>query len=271
MKSIVNLKLSSVLGVLMAYLFACDLIEYSPNQIVLDDDEKNLNALNIALLQSKPAKDTLKFVLMGDTQRFYDEADGFVKSVNQQDGIDFVIHAGDISDFGLAKEFRWVNDIMKKINVPYVTVIGNHDLVANGANVYKKMFGPLNFSFIFSDVKFIFYDSNSIEYGYDGTVPDLDWIEKELLDSASYDWAIPVSHIPPYNPDTDLSKEEAFIDMLAQNGKVKLSLHGHQHSFSEEEKYGNGITYLVSTTVQKKGYAIVTFFDGKFSVEKVYY
>lgn len=271
MKSIFNLKLSSVLGILMFSVSACDLIEYSPNQIVLDADEKDLNKKNIDLLQARPERDTLKFVLMGDTQRFYDEADKFVKSVNQQDDLDFVIHAGDISDFGLAKEFKWVNDIMKKINVPYVTVVGNHDLIANGPKVYKEMFGPLNFSFIYSGVKFIFYDSNAIEYAYDGTVPDLNWIEKELKDTAVYDWAIPVSHIPPYNPDTDLSKEVAFVNMLALNGKVNLSLHGHEHSFSEEEKYGNGITYLVSTTVEKKGYAIVTYFDGGFSIEKVYY
>lgn len=271
MKGHINLKLSSFLGILMVLVSACDLIEYSPNQIVLDDDERELNAKNIEILQATPEKDTLKFVLMGDTQRFYDEADGFVKSVNQQEGLDFVIHAGDITDFGLAKEFRWVNDIMKRINVPYITVIGNHDLIANGPNVYKEMFGPLNFSFIYSGVKFLFYDSNAIEYGYDGTVPDLKWIERELKDTSLYDWAIPVSHIPPYNPDTDLSKEEAFTHMLAQTGKVTLSLHGHQHAFSEEEKYGNGIIYLVSTTVEKKGYAIITFSDGKFSSERVYY
>lgn len=208
---------------------------------------------------------------MGDTQRFYDEADGFVKSVNQQIGLDFVFHAGDISDFGLAKEFRWVNDIMKKINVPYVTVIGNHDLIANGAGIYKQMFGPMNFSFVYSGVKFIVYDSNAIEYGYDGTLPDLDWIEQELQDTTSYNWAIPVSHIPPDSPDTDLSKEDSIVNMLAENRKVSLSLHGHQHNFLVSEKHGNVITYLVATTVEKKGYAVVSYCSGELSIKKVFY
>lgn len=260
---------SFILGLIL--LTACDIFEYSPNQIVLDDDEKNLNHKNITLLQSKPAKDTIKFILMGDTQRFYEEADDFVKSANKHPDLDFVIHAGDISDFGLSQEYIWVNDIMSKLKVPYFTVIGNHDLIANGVKVYKKMFGPLNFSFTYSGIKFIFYDGNSREYGFDGTVPDLNWIGRELADTDSYDWAIPVAHIPPDNVDTDLTKEEDFINLLTASGKVNLSLHGHEHSFTIEEKYDNGITFVVATTVQKKGYAFITLYEGDFTVEKIYY
>src|SRR5690554_1333617 len=154
--------------------------------------------------------DTLRIVLMGDTQRFYDEVDAFVKSVNQQDGVDLVIHAGDISDFGLSQEFIWVNDIMSKLRAPYVTVIGNHDLLANGPKVYKKMFGPLNFSFNYAGVKFILFDSNSREHNFNGLVPDIPWIEEELADNTHYESAILVSHIPPYDGDIDASLSEKY-------------------------------------------------------------
>lgn len=253
------------------FLSACDIFEYSPNQIVLDEDEKDLNRKNIAKLKSIVPDGTFRIVLMGDTQRFYDEVDKFVKSVNQQEGIDLVIHAGDISDFGLSQEFIWVNDIMSKLKMPYVTVIGNHDLLANGPKVYKKMFGPLNFSFIYDRVKFIFFDSNSREYSFNGLVPDIPWIEAELADSSSFDKAILVSHIPPFDADFDPVLSEKYAKLVADYPKVRLSLHGHQHSFRLEDFPDDGVTYVVSTTVGKRGYVTITIVAEEATIEKVYF
>ena len=49
---------------------------------------------------------------MGDSQRWYDATEDFVKEINKRDDIDFVIHGGDMSDFGVTKEFLWQRDIM---------------------------------------------------------------------------------------------------------------------------------------------------------------
>ena len=38
---------------------------------------------------------------MGDSQRWYDETLDFVGEINKRDDIDFVIHGGDMSDFGV--------------------------------------------------------------------------------------------------------------------------------------------------------------------------
>ena len=38
---------------------------------------------------------------MGDSQRWYDETADFVSHLNKRDDIDFVIHGGDVSDFGV--------------------------------------------------------------------------------------------------------------------------------------------------------------------------
>ena len=61
-----------------------------------------------------------KFVTMGDSQRWYDETLDFVGEINKRDDIDFVIHGGDMSDFGVTDEFLWQRDIMNKLHVPYV-------------------------------------------------------------------------------------------------------------------------------------------------------
>lgn len=215
--------------------------------------------------------DTLRIILMGDTQRFYEEADKFVKSANQQKDVDLVIHAGDISDFGLAKEFEWVNDIMSGLKMPYLAVIGNHDLLSNGAKVYRKMYGSFNFSFIYAGIKFIFFDSNSREYNFNGEVPDMDWIEEELADTTQFDQAILVSHIPPFDFDFDAALGERYAKLLSSNGKAKLSLHGHQHSFRIEEHYDDGVMYVISTTVEKKGYVLITQYGETTKIEKINY
>lgn len=47
-------------------------------------------------------KDTIRFVFTGDTQRWYDETE-ISKHVNQLDSDDFVIHGGDLTNFGIKK------------------------------------------------------------------------------------------------------------------------------------------------------------------------
>ena len=60
---------------------------------------------------------------MGDSQRWYDETLDFVNHLNKRDDIDFVIHGGDYSDFGVTDEFLWQRDIM---NNAMKEKIGSH-------------------------------------------------------------------------------------------------------------------------------------------------
>src|SRR5688572_6038265 len=126
---------------------ACSLFEYHPYEIRVPEDERNWNAQSIRRIQQTVyTDDTITFLHMGDTQRFYDEVEDFVKSANRLDA-DFVLLAGDITDFGLNDEFHWVHDIMKDLKKPYVAVIGNHDLSGNGEAVFKERYGPLDAAF----------------------------------------------------------------------------------------------------------------------------
>jgi hypothetical protein len=82
--------------------------------------ETDVNAKNIARIENACAgKTDIHFIMMGDTQRHYDETNDFVMSVNQRDDIDFVIHGGDISDFGLT---MWMRDIMNGLKKYYISI-----------------------------------------------------------------------------------------------------------------------------------------------------
>lgn len=139
------------------YLFmgSCDLIDYHPYDVRITG-ETDVNTHNITQIEENcKGKTTLRFVTMGDSQRWYDETVDFVNSLNARDDIDFVIHSGDMSDFGLTDEFLWQRDIMNKLKVPYVTLIGNHDCLGTGEEAYRAIFGDPNFSFIAGRVKFV--------------------------------------------------------------------------------------------------------------------
>lgn len=144
----------------------CDLIDYHPYDVDIKG-ERDINAKNIQKIEAKClGKSTIRFIAMGDSQRWYDETVDFVNAVNKRDDIDFVVHGGDFSDFGLTDEFLWQRDIMNKLKVPYVGLIGNHDCLGTGEDAFRQIFGDTNFSFIAGGVKFVCLNTNAMEYDY---------------------------------------------------------------------------------------------------------
>ncbi|WP_266206147.1 metallophosphoesterase family protein [Pontibacter kalidii] len=256
------------------FLTACEeVFEYHPNQIRLSGSERDLTARNVEKIQQLSPDDTIRIVVMGDTQRFYDSAEEFVKAANKLDNIDFVVHQGDISDFGMTQEFRWIHDIMKDLRVPYLTVIGNHDLLANGKKVYQQMYGDLNYAFVYGRVKFIFLDTNGREYDFSGNVPDLAWLQGQLTHTPESDWkqAVIISHMSPFGGDYDSRLRLPFHQVLEQSGRVHLSLHGHEHNWQTIEQEESNITYHMTTSTNNKGFSYVEIWDGGFSIKRIHY
>ena len=137
------------------------MIEYHPYDGRISG-KTDINKKNIARIEETCRnKETIRFAMIGDTQRWYDETEAFVNALNKRNDIDFVIHGGDISDFGLTKEFLWQRDILNKLKVPYVVLLGNHDCLANGIEVFRKVFGEENFSFIAGKTKFVCLNTNA--------------------------------------------------------------------------------------------------------------
>jgi 3',5'-cyclic-AMP phosphodiesterase len=251
---------------LLINLTSCkDLFQYSPNEVRLEEEEKNINQKNIVKLQAVPAQDQIKFVVIGDSQRFYDDLDDFVTNINLKTDISFVLLNGDISDFGLNKEFKWINRILKKLTVPYFAVIGNHDMLANGRLIYNQMFGAENFSFTYGGYKFIGLNTNSQETGYDGSIPDLPWLQQEL--QGAYRKAFVFSHVPPFSGQFDEKKIDDYTAMLKKHS-VGMSIHGHQHEFSYSFPYADGVPYLVVGSMNKRSYAIVSVNNESTEVEE---
>lgn len=263
-----------ILGLLCLGITSCeDVFEFHPNQIKLESHERDLTAKNLERLQKQQPGDTLRILVMGDTQRFYDDAVDFVKAANTFTNIDFVIHQGDISDFGMTQEHKWVHNIMKDLKWPYLTVVGNHDLLANGSKVYQQMYGPLNYAFTYGHTKFVFIDTNSREYKFNGKVPDIGWLTQQVYqrEDEDFEQAIVVSHVPPHDGDFDRNLEEAFHTTLKTSRKVNLSLFGHIHNFQSSTLFNDHITYHGTTTVDKRGYTYLKVWADGFDIKEMNY
>ena len=244
----------------LVLLSGCELIEFSPNQTSTPAAYADLTAKNLATLARKtlPAGDTLRFVFTGDSQRFYSEAEDLVASVNQQPGISFLVVAGDISDFGLGREMRWVHDKLKKLTVPYLTVVGNHDHAGNGRQIYQEVFGPLDYVFTYAGTRFVMLNTNGREYRFDGSVPNIGWLQQQLADTVGVKRQVVVNHVPPMDEDFDRQLEQPYVQALKAAPRVALALNGHRHDFGIDQPYGEGLTLINSYSFEKRRYVILT-------------
>lgn len=247
---------------------ACNEFEYSPYEIRLEEDEKNINSRNIARIQSLSISpdDTLRFILTADVQGFYEENEAMVKDIKKRHNIDFLLMGGDLTDFGLAKEFKLIHEDFSTIGIPYVAVIGNHDAVNNGQQAFSAMYGDYNTSFAVGNSKFILLNTNYIEF--DKQVPDLDWLEKELAASAAYENVFVLSHIPPQNYEFGEEKSERYYRLLSQY-KASYSLHGHNHSFQEFSPFDGTVPYVQTAAAEDREYLLFTVIGENIDFERI--
>lgn len=258
---------------LWCLLSSCNLFDYHPYDGKVSGDT-GINAKNIALIEQR-LKDnsSVKFAFIGDTQRQYDETEAFVRHMNLRDDIDFVIHGGDVSDFGLTREFLMMRDILQKLKVPYVTLIGNHDGLGNGELMFNNIFGEPNFSFIAGQTKFVCLNTNALEYDYSRPEPDFGFMEKELRDtSAAYKRTVVAMHAPPFNEQFNNNVAGVFQRYIAAYKNPLFCLNAHEHNFKVKDLFGDGLLYFTTPTIKKRGYLVFTInSDDSFTHELVQY
>ena len=253
-------------------LLACeDIFDYSPYAIDFSDENRNVNQRNIEKLHARENDDTISIAFTGDTHRFFDETELFVSAVNKNKAIDFVIHVGDIADFGLPKQYLWANSYLLKLNVPYFVVIGNHDLVGNGSQAYLEMFGVLNYSFIYNSIKFVFINTNSREFKFNGNVPDIQWLDKQLQPNIDFTKAVVIFHVPPTDGDFDASLKEAFQNSLAHYNNVLFTVHGHLHHHEIYKPFADSILFINVFGAEHLKYNSIKISNNKFEVETLEY
>ncbi|MCD8185913.1 MAG: metallophosphoesterase [Rikenellaceae bacterium] len=264
-------RLTGICGILLGAL-GCNLLESHPYEVNVNYRDLNRQAMD-RIESECSRKSTIRYVWMGDTHRWYDETEDFVKHVNARQDIDFVLHGGDVTDFGLGREYEWIHKTMRKLHVPYVALIGNHDILGNGLDVYEKMYGDLNFSFIAGTVKFVCVNTNALEFDYSYAVPDFGFLTREREEDPGrpFEQTVVAMHANPYGEQFNNNVAPVFQGHLRRLKNLRFCMHAHAHKLMVTDFFEDGITYYGCAAMKDRNYLVFTITPEEYSYEVVYY
>lgn len=248
----------------------CDLIEYHPYDTRVEG-ATHINARNIQRIEeSCRGQKTLKFAFISDTQRWYDETEAAVRAINRRTDVDFVIHGGDQSDFGVTKEFMWMRDILNGLKVPYVCLIGNHDCLGTGEDVFRTIYGDPNFAFTAGDVRFICLNTNALEYDYSEPVPDFTFMEQER-DSfpAEATRTLFAMHVKPTDEQFNNNVAKVFQAYIHTFPSPLCCIYGHGHNMRADDLFGDGLMYYEVTCIKDRQYLLFTIHEEGYEYEEI--
>lgn len=208
--------------------FGCGKFTLSPYLADVDNTKLNQGQTSRIEALSAAGSDSFKVAVVSDTHNYYDELAEQVEFINKRSSeYAFVIIGGDLTNLGLYREFETSKKILGRLRIPYVTAIGNHDLLSNGGDVFEQMFGPRDFAFVFRQTKFVVFNNNNWESS--GKVPDLGFIENELASSVSQNHVL-IAHVSPDDKDRWSEEDKQEMRSLVNTYNVDYFLNGHDHN-----------------------------------------
>lgn len=267
---------------------SCDMVENQPYAARITG-KTDLNTIYTRELSAAGLKPPFSFAFITDTQGSLDEMRQAIGIIRSRKDIDFIVHGGDLTDFGIVKEFIWARDIMEEAGIPYITVIGNHDCLGNGNDTFDYIFGPENFSFNIGPVHFLCLNTIALEYDYSRPVPDLDFIERDILSVAetnaqhpdSITHSIVVMHSRPYDEQFNNNVAKPFNYYISQLPGMDIGksgsdtcdkgfcINGHNHAIAVSDIFDNGILYYQCADMGKRTFFIFTVTDDGYDYETV--
>ncbi len=142
------------------------------------------NSLPISRVQETPLEYPFSFVVMGDTR--FPGRRHFAALRDQIAQLDpaplFVIDVGVLVMLGFDVEYLEYLEDIDDYEIPFISVIGNHEMYAPGglAN-YRKYFGEEDFFFDYKPCRFIaMNNANPWKLTYGVSQEQLGWLEDKL-------------------------------------------------------------------------------------------
>jgi hypothetical protein len=136
------------------------------------------------------------FIVYGDNRGDNPPFASILDEAAADPSIAFVIGNGDLVKRPGKENYRqFLQQVNARLHVPFIPAPGNHD-VDDGGELWRKICGPLNYSFRIGPNAFIVFDDNTADaLGESG----MQWLEQTLADSQDCDTRIVILHISPYN------------------------------------------------------------------------
>ena len=154
---------------------------------------------NVKMLNKlgNPKINKFSFAMMGDDRDGDNILAKIIQTINKDNSIKFAINNGDLTQDGYKKEFQRYLKIIKKAKMPFLSIIGNHEIPwYDGKSNYETMFGKTNFDFAYGNSFFIALDSSDKKI----SKKQITWLENELKISQKYQHRFVITHVPLYDP-----------------------------------------------------------------------
>lgn len=200
---------------------------------------------------------TFKIATISDSHSNYEDLRSVIEEITSRPDIDFVIHLGDFTDRGYNYEYDTFVRLLQKLKKPSLVVIGNHDSIGKGPQLYRRIFGATDFSFDFGQTKVIVANNNRLDFLDSWSA---DWLMEEVAASSSYERVIVAHHVDPDSANYFTPTQVMLFDKLYSENKVNLVLNGHQHVFQMQAQ--QDYVSLQVPRVQDSQYNILEFQEG---------
>ncbi len=158
--------------------------------------------------------------------------DSFQRCIDlvNEEAPDLVIVTGDITDYGLQREFQGVKKELERITAPCLMVPGNHDSRHEGYKKFEEHFGPRFFTEGHGGYRFVGIDSSEpdIDEGHVGR-EQMKWLAGQLTDRSIVFLHHHLVPVPYTGRERNVLVDAGEMLRLLDRHGVPLVLSGHKH------------------------------------------
>ena len=202
-----------------------------------------------------------------------------VRDINSLTGLSFVVHSGDVTEYGSREQLRLAKEILEGIKIPCHVIPGNHDTKwsESGATDFPRLWHQDRFVFEHGGFCFIGMHEGPVMKMGDGywAPQDVRWLREALKKLPKDQPIIFVTHYPivatHYPIDDGIANWYVVLDLLKKyNTQVVLCGHYHaNHDFVFEGVPGvMGRANLRVNASAAGGFNLVEIKDGKLTVSE---
>lgn len=138
----------------------------------------------------------ITFAFLGDPKNS-PVFESIVRKLNKDTSLQFAIIGGDLVLFADRETVNSFLDQRRDLQIPSLTLPGNHDVALDNMDLYYHIFGRMYYSFTLGNSKFILLDnSNETDFGGEQEA----WLKKELKDGMHYKYRFVFMHVPLWDP-----------------------------------------------------------------------
>jgi hypothetical protein len=210
----------------------------------------------------------VRFAIAGDSEAWEDPTAraifvGLVERIAHLDPAPaFFANLGDFSGPGTRQRHRDYLDVVERLPVPNICVVGNHDLDdSEGWDNFTSVHGPVNFSFAVGHTRFVVIHSEpgvvgrmDVEVGAEGTegprAGDLEFLDRALAAAAEPNRVV-LMHMPPhlggrYAPHEEWGFKQREAEFLSLVRTHEVSLVCCAHGLAFDHHVADGIHFVMS-------------------------